>query len=254
MVKTLLVRGMIAGALAGLLAYGFATFFGEPEIEQAIAFEELMEKAGHAAHDHAPAAAPAKAEAEPELVSRTVQSTLGLLIAVTIYGAGIGGLFAIVFAFAYGRIGELGARATAALLAAGGLLAVVIVPFLKYPANPPAVGSHETLGSRTALFLVMIAISIAALTLAVGLARRLIARFGAWNAALIGGAAFIVMVAAAQLILPEVNEVPEQFSADLLWRFRLSALGMHIVMWTALGLLFGALAARILDQRQGSLS
>jgi hypothetical protein len=213
-----------------------------------------MEKAGQAAHDHAQTGAPAKAEAdEPELVSRTVQSTIGLLLAVTVYGAGIGGLFAIVFAFAYGRIGDLGARATAALLAAAGLLSVEIVPFLKYPANPPAVGSPETLGRRTALFLVMIAISIAALTLAVGLGRRLIARFGARNAALIGGAAFVVIVAAAQLILPDFNEVPEQFSADLLWRFRLSALGMHVVMWTALGLLFGVLAARILDQRRGSL-
>ena len=249
MVKTLLVRGMIAGALAGLLAFGFATFFGEPEIEQAIAFEELMEKAAHAAHDHG-----AAATEEPELVSRAVQSTLGLVVATTVYGAGIGGLFAIVFAFAYGRIGRLGARATAALLAAGGLLAVVIVPFLKYPANPPAVGSPETLGSRTALFLVMIAISIAALTLAVGLGRRLIARFGTGKAVLIGGAAFIVIVAAAQLILPDFNEVPEQFSTELLWRFRLSALGMHVVMWTALGLLFGVLAARILDRRRSSIS
>src|SRR6188472_4360672 len=175
MVQALLVRGMIAGAIAGLLAFGFAWVFGEPQIEQAIAFEEFMQKAAQAASHHGDATAAAE---EPELVSRAVQAGLGLFTAVVVYGAGIGGLFAIVFAFAYGRIGRLDARATAALLAAGGLLSVVIVPFLKYPANPPAVGHHDTLGIRTALFLTMIAISIAALTLAVGLGRRLVARFG----------------------------------------------------------------------------
>lgn len=248
MVKALLVRGMIAGAVAGLLAFGFARVFGEPEIDKAIAFEEVMEKARHAAHEHGNAAAAALAE-EPELVSRSVQAGIGLFIAVAVYGAGMGGLFAIVFAFCYGRLGWLGVRSTAALLAAAGLLSVVIVPFLKYPANPPAIGDPATLGSRTALFLIMIAISIAALILAAGLGRWLAARFGAWNAWLMAGAAFVVIIVVAQLALPEVNEVPEQFSATLLWRFRMAVLGMHAVMWTALGLTFGFLAARLFDER-----
>jgi hypothetical protein len=267
MVKTLLVRGMIAGAIAGLLAFGFARVFGEPQIDKAIAFEEMMEKAAPAAHDHGNAAmsmpaghdhgnaamSTAKPEAEePELVSRGVQASIGLFTAVAVYGAGIGGLFALVFAFAYGRIGQLGPRTTAALLAAAGFFSVVVVPFLKYPANPPAVGNPDTIGIRTALFLIMIAISIAALTLAISLGKRLVARFGGWNAAIIAGGAFVVIIAAAELILPTVNEVPEQFSADVLWRFRMASLGMHVVMWTTLGLLFGGLTARILDQRTGT--
>jgi hypothetical protein len=254
MVKALLVRGMIAGAIAGLLAFGVARIFGEPPIEQAIAFEELMEKSTHAASHHGDGATAQAAAEEPALVSRAVQAGTGLLTAVVIYGAGIGGLFAIVFAFAYGRIGQLGPQATAGLLAAAGLLSVVIVPFLKYPANPPAVGNHATLGIRTALFLVMIAISIAALTLAVSLGRRLIGRFGGWNAALLAGAAFMVIILIAQLILPEVNEVPEQFSAVVLWRFRMAALGMHVVMWAALGLVFGALAGNVLDRSVRSVA
>jgi hypothetical protein len=254
MVKTLLVRGMIAGAVAGLLAFGFARVFGEPQIDKAIAFEELMEKAEHATHDHGNAMTSAqtpKAE-EPELISRGVQASIGLFTAVAVYGAGMGGLFAIVFAFAYGRIGELGPRATAALLAGAGFLSVVIVPFLKYPANPPAVGNPDTLGSRTALFLIMIAISIAALTLAIGLARRLVARFGGWNAAILAGVVFVAIITVAELVLPDISEVPEQFSADVLWRFRMASLGMQVVMWTTLGLLFGGLAVRVLDSRSTS--
>jgi hypothetical protein len=253
MVRALLVRGMVAGAIAGLLAFGFARVFAEPQIEKAIAFEQSMGKSPQPAH-HSDAITAAKpATEELELVSRATQAGIGLLTAIVVYGAGIGGLFAIVFAFAYGRIGQLGPRATAALLAAGGLFSVVVVPFLKYPANPPAVGVHDTLGIRTALFLLMIAISIAALGFAVGLGRRLADRLGGWNAALLAAAAFIAVIAVAQWTLPEINEVPEQFSAVVLWRFRMAALGMHIVMWTALGLVFGALAGGVLDRRGGAL-
>jgi hypothetical protein len=74
-------------------------------------------------------------------------------------------LFALVFAFAHGRIGSLPPRATAALLAVAAFVSLVLVPGLKYPANPPAVGDPGTIGSRTALFFTMIVISVAALIL-----------------------------------------------------------------------------------------
>ena len=242
MVKALLVRGMLAGAIAGLFAFGFAYSFGEQEIDYAIAFEQQQE-----AHDQAGAAG-AVHEHEEELVSRTVQSGIGLLLAVVIYGAGIGGLFAIAFALAYGRIGPFGPRATAALLAAAGFVSVAMIPFLKYPANPPAVGSPETLGNRTALFLIMIAISLMAVMLAIGLARRLLARFGRGISATIGGVAFMAAVALAYLLLPDVREVPAQFSADALWRFRVASLGMQLLMWAVLGLVFSWLADRLLGR------
>jgi predicted cobalt transporter CbtA len=167
-----------------------------------------------------------------------------------IYGAAIGGLFALVFAFMIGRVGDLGARATAGLLALGSFVAVVLVPALKYPPNPPAVGSAGTIGARTTLFFAMLALSIAAMVAAVALARRLRARFGAWNAAIIAGCAFIVVIAIAQLALPEVNEVPQAFSATVLWRFRVASLGIQAVLWTTIGLLFGALTERAALQRR----
>jgi hypothetical protein len=244
MVKALLIRGMLAGVIAGVLAFGFARIFGEPEIEYAIGFEEqLTNVAGTEAH-----AIGTMHEHEEELLSRDMQAGIGLLTAVVVYGAGIGGLFAIVFAFAYGRLGHFGPRATAALLAAAGFVSIGFVPFLKYPANPPSVGSAETLGSRTALFLIMIAISIAAIALAMSLARRLVVRVGPWASAAIGALSFIVIVGIAQLILPDVSEVPTAFSADSLWRFRAASLGMQMLMWATLGIAFGALSARLLNQ------
>ena len=160
MVGRLLLRGMLAGVVAGLFAFGFARIFGEPPIEHAIAFEE------HIAHHHTEAHTDNHMEGEtdePELVSRTTQAGLGLFVAVIVYGAAIGGLYALVFAFVYGRFGQLMPRATAALLAAAASVSLVLVPGLKYPANPPAVGDRETIGSRTALYFAMIVISVAAL-------------------------------------------------------------------------------------------
>lgn len=40
MVGKLLLRGMLAGIAAGLLTFAFARVAGEPQVNQAIAFEE----------------------------------------------------------------------------------------------------------------------------------------------------------------------------------------------------------------------
>jgi predicted cobalt transporter CbtA len=258
MTGTFLTRGMLVGIVAGLLAFGFGKLFGEPQIDRAIAFELQLDKTKAEAQEPAPAESmknthmahgivKSKAEAaEPELVSRAVQSTVGFLTGVVVYGTAFGGLFSLVFAFAYGRVGSLGPRAMAALLAAASLLAIVIVPALKYPPNPPAIGDPETIGYRTVLFFGMLMISIAALSIAVMLGRRLVARYGAWNASLMAAGVFVLIVAISQLVMPDINEVPEDFPATVLWHFRVASLGTQIVIWTTIGLLFGALTERSL--------
>ncbi|HUN53222.1 MAG TPA: CbtA family protein [Candidatus Sulfotelmatobacter sp.] len=236
MVGALLMRGMLVGLLAGLLAFAFAKAFGEPEVDKAIAFETRMDQA--------------KGEApEPELVSRKVQSSLGLLTGVVVYGTALGGLYSLVFAYAAGRVGRIGPRGLAALLALAGFIAVVLVPSWKYPANPPSVGNPETIGYRTELYFLMLAFSIAAMVLAVNLGMRLRRAYGAWNAALLGAAVFLLAVALAQLLLPDIDEVPAQFPAVVLWRFRMASFGIHAVLWTTLGLVFGWLAERGLQRR-----
>jgi predicted cobalt transporter CbtA len=44
--------------------------------------------------------------------------------------------------------------------------------------------------------------------------------------------------------LPGINEVPANFSADLLWHFRIAALGTQAILWIVIGLAFGALMDR----------
>jgi predicted cobalt transporter CbtA len=236
MVGHLLLRGMIVGAVAGVFAFGFAKLFGEPPVDLAIAFEEVVSQA--------------KGEmAEPEVVSRAVQAGIGLFTGIVTYGAALGGLFALAFAFAYGRLTTLGPRATAGLLALAGFIAIVLAPGLKYPANPPAVGDAETIGYRTEMFFLMLVMSLAAMAVAAAVARRLWARQGAWNAVLFGGALYLLVMVVTQVALPAINEVPEQFPASLLWQFRVASLGIQVILWTTLGLLFGYVAERRLAAR-----
>jgi predicted cobalt transporter CbtA len=73
---------------------------------------------------------------------------------------------------------------------------------------------------------------------------------GNWNSSLLAAAAFIVLVTIACLALPAVNEVPADFPAVVLWRFRLASLGTQAVLWAALGLVFGALTERSLARAE----
>lgn len=241
-VRTLLIRGMLAGLVAGLLVFGFARLFGEPQVDRAISFESAMDDA-KAKHD---AAHGMPVQEEPELVSRPVQAGLGLFTGVTVYATAFGGLFALVFAVANNRMARLGPRAVSALLAAAGFVCVYLVPILKYPANPPSVGQPETIGDRTALYFIMMAVSVAAMVIALMLRGRLAARGSAWNAALISAAFYLAIVTATSFLLPGINEVPDGFPATVLWQFRIASFGMQVVMWTTLGLLFGVLAERAL--------
>jgi predicted cobalt transporter CbtA len=222
---------MLVGVVAGLLVFAFARWIGEPQVERAIAFETSMDKA----RGEAP---------EPEMVSRKVQKTAGLLTGTVVYGAAVGGLFGLVFAFAYGRLGEMRPRALSAVLAGLGYVAIVVVPNLKYPANPPAVGSAETIGVRTGAFFLLIALSIAAMVFSLQVRRRFARRFGEWNGSLLAAALFVVIVSVVFHFLPEVDEVPAGFPVTLMWKFRVAALEVQAVLWGALGLGFGWLTER----------
>jgi predicted cobalt transporter CbtA len=237
MTGNLLMRGMIAGLIAGLLAFGFARVFGEPQIELAIAFEEQTA-----------AQTDPNAPAEPEAVSRETQAGLGLFTGVMVYSIAVGGIFSLVFAGLYGRASRMGPRSLAAVLGIATFVAIIIVPDLKYPPNPPAVGDPETIGVRTQMFFVILVASIAGMALAFALAKNLTPRLGSWNAAIAAGIAYAAFIAVVHALLPEINEVPSNFSAMNLYDFRLATIGLQFTIWTVISLVFGYLAERSLGR------
>jgi predicted cobalt transporter CbtA len=227
----LLARGMVAGLAAGLLAAACAMVLGEPSIEQAIAIEAAAEQAAN----HAEA---------PEIVSRAVQSREGLLTAGALYGAAIGGLFGLGFALAHGRLGRLGPTATTAVLAAAGFLAIALVPALKYPASPPAVGDPGTIGLRTGLYFGFLLVSVGAMALAAAASGPLRLRFGTAVGTLASLALFIALVATAGMILPAAEAAPADFPSDLIESFRWATLATQAVLWAALGFGFSLVLPR----------
>lgn len=229
MIAALLVRGLAAGLAAGVLAAGFGFAVGEPKVERAI----RVEAAGH--HGMTPAAAP--------VVSRGGQRA-GLLLAGALYGLAIGGLFALAFAALRGRTGPRGDWSTALWLAGLLFVAVALVPALKYPPNPPGVGNPDTISSRTELYLTMVAIALLAMLAAWRVARQLSSRTPPWTRQLSAAALFTATVTLAYAVLPGIHEVPRGYPADLLWSFRLSSLGVQLVLWATLGALFGIACER----------
>lgn len=240
-VRSLLVRGMLAGLAAGLVAFVFAYVLGEPAVNGGIAFEEQL-----AAHEHG--------EAGEALVSRGIQSTVGLLTGVLIYAVAIGGILALVYAATRGRFGPARPRAAALVLAAMGFVAVILVPFLKYPGNPPASSDDGSIGQRTGLYLVMVLFSVLVAVLATALGRALAARLGTWNATLAAVGAYLLVVLIGGALLPVVDETPADFPATVLYDFRIASLGLHFVLWAALGLVFGALVERGVRREQQALA
>jgi hypothetical protein len=241
---------MLAGLLAGVVGLGFALLIGEGPVNTAIAFESYVEYTVH--HE----------EPEEDLVSRSLQGSAGLATGTLIYGVALGGIFALVFAAAYGRLLPLAARGTAALVGCLGFTALYLVPFLKYPANPPSIGDPDTIKYRTGLYLVMMLVSVAAMVMAVMLRQRLVQRFGGWDATLIAGGVYLAVVAVCYAVLPAINEVPQEalptvidavtdadvtFPPTVLWAFRIASLGLQVVIWASLSLVFGVLAQRQLE-------
>lgn len=135
MTGCLLYRGMLAGLLAGLLGFGFAMVVGEPLIDRAIALEEAAPHSHGVEHSHEHAA-PAD-----EGVSREAQKTLGLFVAIVTYSIAMGGIFALAYAFCMGRLGKANPKILPVLLALSAFVIIYLVPALKYPPNPPAIGN-----------------------------------------------------------------------------------------------------------------
>lgn len=275
MQKKLILRGMLAGGLGGLLAFVFARIFAEPQITAAIDYESGRE----AAQDALDKAAGVAAEpADHELFSRAVQSSFGIAVGMILFGIAMGALVAVVYAICLGRVGNVRPRNLALLVAAGGFLGIYLVPFLKYPANPPAIGHHDTIGTRSALYLVMVLISVVLLVGAVVLGKKLRARLGNWNASLAAGIAFLVAIGVVMAILPSLGHLAANvaqfgnhatetplplknargaivypgFPADVLFDFRFYSLLAQALLWTVLGVAFAPMAAKLLEPSSAS--
>lgn len=225
----LVLRGLVCGLLGGLTAGIFAFVIAEPVIDHAVALE----------HQRAEAAAAAQGGTlAPEVFSRPAQHT-GLLVATAALGTAFGGLFGMLF-YGIARRRLQGSGWSLALTLAGALfIGYYLVPFLRYPANPPGADDPTTIGQRSSATLLAALVGLVAVAAAW--------RIGAWlrtkgsfeplqhlAAALVFGG----IVGTGYLILPN-NTDPIEVPATLLWNFRLLSVATQLLLWITLGVSFG---------------
>lgn len=239
--RDFLVRGLLAGLVAGMVAFGVAFLVGEPSVNASIAVEE----SGGSGHDHAHADEPAASESTTTDVPRSLQSTAGLLTATMVAGGTLGGLVGVISALALGRLGRFGVRGVSLAVAAIGFVNAGLVPFVAYPPNPPAVGHSDTIGMRSELYFIIVAISVIAAVTAVLVGRKLARRWGGWYATLSAIAGYLLVIIAAIVLLPTYSEVPADFPATVLYEFRMASLATQLSLWATIGLVLGELLHRL---------
>lgn len=255
--RALLIRGLIAGLVAGIATFFVAYSVGEPHVETAIALEvsgtAAQESSTEASHDHGDEASGGHShthshahgdEGEGTEVSRDSQRTWGLLTGSLAVGLALGGIVALVVAGTIGRMGRLQPGRSTALITLLGFVAFALVPFLKYPANPPAVGSGDTIGDRTALYFGFVVVSVLAAVAATYVALRLRNRLGTYGGVVGGAAGYLAVMVVAGQLFATVNEVGD-FPADTLWFFRRASLFTLATMWGVIGVVLTGLVGRL---------
>jgi predicted cobalt transporter CbtA len=272
MEKRLIARGLLAGGIGGLIAFVFARIFAEPVIQKAIDYEsardEMMDQLRKAA-------GLAPDPAGPDIFSRHVQRNIGIGVGMIAFGIAMGAMVAVVFALCLGRTGRVRPKPLALLVAAAGYVTVYLVPFAKYPANPPAIGHEETIRSRGSFFLVMMLVSVITAVIAVWAAQRLSLRMGTWNATFVAGLGYLAVMGILMAMLPDLGRLHANlaeygshatetplpltdsqgklvfpgFPADVLAQFRVYSMFAQLLLWGVLGIVFAPLAERVVERR-----
>lgn len=216
---------LIAGCFAGTL-HGLANLvIVEPYLDEAIGIEnQNLFESGE--EEDTP-------QFRAEYESYRVWQKGGQILAGAILGTSIGALFGIVFAYARNILPGKHHVKKALVLSAIMWFTIYIIPFLKYPANPPTVGDTETVVLRAVLYLSFIAISGFGALGFYQLYKKL--QNGKRILAVIGYAAFISAMFVAMPNNPDKITAPE----ELVNGFRMMSIIAVSIFWISLGIILG---------------
>jgi len=220
-----LVSGFVAGTIHGAVNLAIV----EPYLDKAIGIEnQALFESG-------------EAENTPQFwveynAYRDWQKS-GQLLAGGILGMSIGALFGIVFAYSRNSLPKGHTVKKTFVLAAIMWLTIFLIPFLKYPANPPTVGEADTVILRQTLYLLFIAISGFS---AVGFSRLYKKLENKKYLAFVGYAVFITAV--FFIMPPSPDEVTAPM--DLVNGFRTMSVMAVTIFWIAEAIILGALWQR----------
>lgn len=217
-----LVSGAIAGIILGLINQAIV----EPLIDKAISIETQRQIA------------------RGESVDTTQQSQHrmwqkgGEVVAAATYGISLSALFGIVFVYSRRSLPSFNNKRKALFLAAIMFFVIFLIPALKYPANPPAVGNPSTIYYREMLYVGFIAVSgFSALALALSY-KGLQTYFPEKPTWLIFPLIYAVLMISAYIVFPP-NPDKVTIPADLIISFRIASAFTISIFWGVLGIIVG---------------
>jgi predicted cobalt transporter CbtA len=217
-----LVSGAIAGTMLGLINQ----LLVEPYIDQAIAIEVQNTIVSGEPVD------------QDELVQYRLWQKGGEIVAGAILGTSISALFGIVYTYSRDSLPGSNNKKKGLILAGIMFFVIFLIPALKYPANPPAVGDPETIESRESLYIGMLVIS-GFTALGVAILYRRLGQTRKESRKIIVPTIYVVIIALAFVVLP-ANPDEITISSDLLMNFRIVTTITMGIFWGALGLLLGS--------------
>ena len=165
-----------------------------------------------------------------EAVSRAGQR-VGGVVAALVVGVALGLVFAVVVAALR--------RQRPLAVAAAGFVALHLVPFLKYPPNPPGVGESGTVGRRTALYVLLLAWGLVSVWAGWRARRWLELRDVPPPVAQPAAVAIVVSLVLFALVVLPAGPDPDAVPASVVWNFRMASLGGWAAYWSVLATVFG---------------
>jgi predicted cobalt transporter CbtA len=220
-----IIVSLLSGAIAGTLLGLANQIIVEPFIDRAIGIETQKNMASGYTVD-----------LNEQSHYRMWQKT-GEIVAGTIFGVSLGALVGIVFAYAKNRLPGSSNQKKAVILTGVMFFVLFLIPALKYPPNPPAIGNPSTIYYREILYIALITISgLSSLVLAI-LYRKL---NGFRSKNIIIPLLYAIIVSAAYLTLPS-NPDEITIPNDLIINFRVVSVTTIAMFWVLLGVIFGSL-------------
>lgn len=226
---------LVSGAFSGLIYGGINLFVVEPFLDEAIGLENqhLFESG--------------KAEDTPQFWIeyegyRTWQKG-GQIFASVILGIVFGSLFGIIFSLSKDSLPGNSFMKKSLILSGILWATIFLIPFLKYPSNPPTVGEEETIVVRTTLYLMFIGISGFGALGFYKISKKLY-KNKRWFA-LLGFGSFIASIF---ILMPEN---PDKIFApmELVNNFRIASALSLTCFWIILGFIHGLFLQKI-DKKQ----
>jgi hypothetical protein len=226
-VLTALRRGLLAGAVGGLLAGVFGFLLAEPLMDRAVELEAARSAAA--------------GETGVETFTRNTQH-VGFLVASLAVGLAFGVLYGVVHQLLH-RDETSDAWGKALRLGGAGFFGIALVPFLRYPSNPPGVGEAATIDSRAHLWEVSLVVGLVGAALAALVATGLRERGVRASLRHLAVAGVLAATVALTFVLPD-NTDPIEAPVHLIWDFRMLSLATLVLLWGGLAATFGLLAER----------